>query len=798
MTFVIWLSSAFSQVSSNETPKMPWYLRYFDDYERPENGWVEESWLNKSNTGSQNSSLEVDEKVIRNFAVTKDDVKPLQINVAVSQNNFMSAEKYIVEENSTTDVIVNKFTAEENSREDVIFEKSPYMESYERSIAVKEISKQNVTFKENSTDEIMPNTTLKKDIVVEDAMESMKENSKKCIIMETSREDTVYERNSNEEKEKLKKDSFAEETTENITTKENSKDVNLKRNVRYITDLENSKDDIIENYTKLIALEENDVMTQQNVIEETGERGSHSHSVEFTSVPAVDVKITDNSAPDTEKNRYFYNKGKENSDLQDIDRKNRGLQNIDTKENNNPLNIDEVDLRSPLQNRKKRFADYELTRDPEDCYLQCLGCASYTTESPLADTAEDLHFRKTDGEKKADKLMKKISLSTDMELRSSETFKAEMEHTLELLHDSPFVYDVLFNWYEHLYGSVSTSVTYQPPVISVKLVDATIKKLWLYGGIPLVAGGVTGNILVIIVLCRNNKVRSQAACLLLILLAIADILILLLDLLHRVVKAVSDYDFRLTSPFTCQFHAFIVHGLQQYVPGLIVLVSIERAVATVSQPGSSKIEALYVGVAAAGHLLVVIAVNVLFFQTHDIFWLVNTETLDKRQTCNALVYRGFLYKIWKWLENSLVSFVPISLIAIANGNTIIHIAHKWCKKTLTKFPSITKMVVSVSSVFVWATIPWMCFVVGENQWIVNREIDKENLHRIWVVVNLISYAQNSARLLIYALVSGAFRKQLRNSFKGRQVHPSSVAVPNSIRVAEAWGESTNHFELINI
>ena len=662
-------------VPATNADKAPWYLRYFDDYERPDNGWIEESQLKNqtvvvdSNNVSDQSYLNMDENVEKIFVfdkivIVKDDpgeMDPPDLEIVELVTDEMFVEEYLK----------GNLTANE---------------SFEQSIA--------------------------RETFVEDI--SVKENSTQDIIVENSKKGTGPEQN------------YSKETTtkENVSDEETIEDITFQGNSKYVITTENT------NVTEM----------------------------------EISTHLT------------------ENNEIQKAE-----------KENGENQNISNDYLNNAMQNRERRSADVYEDSAIKSPMISRHTKRQYDTEDTKV-APHKLRTNLTNVELEAWKVRNRMTFLSDEDLLTLDNFKTDVENILRILPSSSRFYAPILDKYEHLYGRYNPLVTVQPLVTAVKnisLVDETIVKLWLYGGTPLIAGGVIGNILVVIVLCRNNKVCSQAACLVLVLVAIADMLVLLLDLLHRIVKAARDYDFRLVSHVACQFHTFVVHSIQQYVPGLVVLVNIERTVATIYPYGSNPIEAQYIAVAAVGLLLVITAGNVVFFQTHDIFWLVNTDTFDRRLTCNAIVYRGFLYNIWKWLENSLMSFVPISLIVIANAIVLAHVGHKCYTRTSSKLPDITKMVIVVSSFFVVATIPWMCFSVGENQWLMST--DKQKVHIMWVIVNLMSYTQNAVRLLLYALVSGRFRKQVSESFKARKIHPSSTPMTRS-----QVHENTNHIELLSV
>ena len=327
-------------------------------------------------------------------------------------------------------------------------------------------------------------------------------------------------------------------------------------------------------------------------------------------------------------------------------------------------------------------------------------------------------------------------------------------------------------------------------------------RLWMYGSPPLIVGGTVGNMLSIVVLLRRS-LRQTTTSLYLIALAVGDTTVLHSGLLRHWVKALTNTDIRLASNAVCKLHTFLVYGLQQFVSWIIVWVTLER-LAAVFCPFKARdiFTKPFAALTLVFTALIIICFNIQFFFTQELFQARNKKTGAGQWTCNTLYHkhREYLTSRWPWIDLSIFSLVPFIIILVCNISIVCRLllsSHRRRQLQLvpasssggsghgtgaacgnSKLTTMTSILLCVSIMFLCTTAPISIFLIGQKYWPANPDPQtQERLQSAWVIVNLVSYTNNSLNFVLYCLSGRRFRKEVVSMFafyRSTRVHPITV------------------------
>ena len=92
-----------------------------------------------------------------------------------------------------------------------------------------------------------------------------------------------------------------------------------------------------------------------------------------------------------------------------------------------------------------------------------------------------------------------------------------------------------------------------------------------------------------------------------------------------------------------------------------------------------------------------------------------------------------------------------------------------------KLAGTTKMVILISSGFVFMNLPLCVVLMGQMNWLTGASDEKkEMLHITWVIAHLVANAFSACKFVFYWCISSKFRKSFRWMFQSRRVAPGHV------------------------
>ena len=295
----------------------------------------------------------------------------------------------------------------------------------------------------------------------------------------------------------------------------------------------------------------------------------------------------------------------------------------------------------------------------------------------------------------------------------------------------------------------------------------------------LIAFGSIGNILSIVVLTRPSIRRSTIA-LYLIVLAVSDLTVLYTGLLRQWLIYLVDFDVREISEAACKIHIWMVYSSLDSSAWIVMAVTLDRVIAawfphSVGTKCSSK---------HASALITAILIFVLGLNAHLLYGMVQTSGEEMEQICAAIddKYGFFFHSVWPWVDFSAYCFIPFLVIVIGNCLIIFKVLKSQRRTTSRHIPSIqmsdnipahrtgrkqssmTAMLMTLNTVFLFTTSPVSIYSIGYPYWHTGSQKATALMELWWAIVNMLMYINNSLNFLLYCLSGSMFRKEAKRIF----------------------------------
>ncbi|XP_064609470.1 neuromedin-U receptor 2-like [Liolophura sinensis] len=304
--------------------------------------------------------------------------------------------------------------------------------------------------------------------------------------------------------------------------------------------------------------------------------------------------------------------------------------------------------------------------------------------------------------------------------------------------------------------------------------------LWKVCSPILILLGTFGNSVSIAVLCRNSlwKISSSPY---LVVLGVADLFVLWTGLLRQWLRFLVNIDIRDFSPVICKLQIFGMYTVSDFSAWTLVAVTVERFI-FVCFPFKAKSVCTR---RRTTFTLVLILIALALLNSHFLYGYgsVYEEPSVNDGDSPALIpycghinddYSLFFDQIWPWIDISVFSLVPFSIIAICNISIITKIARSRFRNKVTansagegdnrvKTSSMTALLLSLNTVFLVTTAPVCIYYIGLPEWTRTATSEKKIELDLWhAVLQLLMYLNNSVNFLFYCISGPKFRRELRS------------------------------------
>lgn len=300
--------------------------------------------------------------------------------------------------------------------------------------------------------------------------------------------------------------------------------------------------------------------------------------------------------------------------------------------------------------------------------------------------------------------------------------------------------------------------------------------------------GTLGNAMSFAVL-RTRAFRGCPVGFTLSALAVVDASVLYTSLMRQWLLSLTDRHLDVRELFWsvgCKVHMLLTYYLQQLSSWTLVVLTIERS-CCVCLPLLAKTFCTRFKV----RLLWVAIVGLLFFINAHFLWTAEYALQPRSEAVNStslICYIGprfhpFFYKVWYWLDFTLVSVLPF--VFILTGNIIIIASivrgarvrrlelhqHPVSSKVIPRrstMTSSTAMLIGVSAMFFLTTTPSTVYFLLVDQFLSNWSAQNEaRAQLVFVVTNLLYYTNNAVNFLLYCVTGTRFRRALISVFQRR-------------------------------
>lgn len=287
----------------------------------------------------------------------------------------------------------------------------------------------------------------------------------------------------------------------------------------------------------------------------------------------------------------------------------------------------------------------------------------------------------------------------------------------------------------------------------------------------LVIGGTAGNILALMIL-RGRRFQGSTTSFLLSSLAVVDTLALMNGPLRYWFKYLLDWDIRTLGAVSCKVQTFVTFVCTHLSAWTIVLVTIERAFMVLSPARAPRICRKRNAYIAWTTLVAVLVVLDAHF-----FWTFTYIVDDKKCDFTSSVWMN----IWGWIDVVVVCVLPFVIILVLNCLVVFQLStgQKRLRRSLQRsaaatrssnrrrdIGSVTRMLVVVSFVFLFTTLPSSVLFAGYPVWFPPRMTPAPlaESELVTTVVNVVFYTNNAANFVLYILSGRAFRRAFKEMF----------------------------------
>lgn len=286
-----------------------------------------------------------------------------------------------------------------------------------------------------------------------------------------------------------------------------------------------------------------------------------------------------------------------------------------------------------------------------------------------------------------------------------------------------------------------------------------------------VIGGCFGNILVIIVIVKNKDYSKNTTNLFVLNLSLADLLFLLFCVpFHAFIYTLPEWMF---GDFMCKFVHFVQYCSMMASVFTLVAMSADRCLAIVYPLRSIRIRTPTVA-----------------FVICIVIWVTSCSiSLPWPIVYHSVVFpeegdKTFCVDVWNDLRHRAIYLLMFFILGYAVPFVLMVVLNSLMVRQLWLFSGpngptvestrnrikVTRLVITVVVVFGICWLPYNVSTLMINftkiDW--NDEGERKIMYAFKICSHVLSYVNSSLNPLIYALVSGNFRKDVKRAFRGKQ------------------------------
>nr|KAG5700733.1 hypothetical protein BaRGS_029098 [Batillaria attramentaria] len=262
-------------------------------------------------------------------------------------------------------------------------------------------------------------------------------------------------------------------------------------------------------------------------------------------------------------------------------------------------------------------------------------------------------------------------------------------------------------------------------------------------------------------------------------LAVSDMSLLYTGLLRRWIMNMFDLDIRALNYVVCKVHTWLVYATVIVSAWLLTFMTVERALSVwVPYRVSLLCTRRKACVIIAAVVLSSLGVNAHFLYGMDILSDVNGTYRE----CGARdeEYLYFFDAVWSWVDLTLSSLIPFTVLIIGNGLILWKVSRSARKaRTLTagcpegvlqrkkKVSSMTVTLIALSVIFLLTTSPICVYNIVENfveEALLDDPGGTAKLNLAWAVVNILMYTNSTVNFYLYCLSGGEFQTRTQTVF----------------------------------
>lgn len=295
-------------------------------------------------------------------------------------------------------------------------------------------------------------------------------------------------------------------------------------------------------------------------------------------------------------------------------------------------------------------------------------------------------------------------------------------------------------------------------------------KLWIYLAPFIFVIGVIGNLLIIAVM-RRKKFHGTTTCIYLLLMAIADLLVLVIGIIPEWLSANGIIVFKEIHPMSCKLEKFLQYTFGDISIWILMCFTVDRFVAVCfpfsktnfCKPGRAKFYCLAVTILA-------VLKNACVFWTRGRVYELHRHddgntTLEVESNCGKPEpFTNFEEYIRPWIAFALISAVPFIVIIVCNIMIIRALieskeatsGNKIQSKKETTYKQMTMMCLSASFAFLVFITPSIVLLIGKPYW--DNEDDAYIIAK--AINNQLTYVNHSINFFLYCISGARFRSEL--------------------------------------
>ncbi|MEG7522288.1 MAG: G-protein coupled receptor, partial [Chromatiales bacterium] len=287
--------------------------------------------------------------------------------------------------------------------------------------------------------------------------------------------------------------------------------------------------------------------------------------------------------------------------------------------------------------------------------------------------------------------------------------------------------------------------------------------------------GIVANILALIV-TLSKRMRKHSTCLYMSAIGGSDALTLVISFVWWVSRYVNT-----TSVWSCKLILFSFYYAIHFSVTLLVAMTAERYVAIRfpfwAHVHLTRRKSVYIIIGVAMAILALDVPN-LFTRTMITNEVTgSTRCLFSGSATLDMPYGFFLLYVWQWLDASVYSFFPLTMLGIFNV-LIIHTVRKRATtmRNLAEHDNksagpgvtqsrteqqITVMLLVVTFAFIALTTPIAVTLILEKSWTPPKQAHGKAIWRLWrTIVSNLMYTNHAINFLLYSLSSQKFRREV--------------------------------------